>query len=178
MSPRGRCAVAIVAALLPLLSVGAHAENVPPPGLDVRALDIYRVTLADVYGAEQRLSDYEGRLVLLSISARHTVGVGDPWGARATEFLGDRTGDVVRFRVVDLSDVPRIARGFARYRLRRAWNKGHTILIDWDGAFSAAFGLDLRTFHIVVCDPDGTVRGAEHGTYTAAKFARAAVLLE
>lgn len=77
------------------------------------------------------------------------------WTKPLVEFIDNfgTEGETIVVSVADLRAVPRIARGLVRRMFAPAEDDpvGLTLL-DWDGAFSEAYGLESAGYHLLVFD--------------------------
>jgi len=107
--------------------------------------------------------------VILNLSSRDAADDAEAFGKAITETLGRSHAPVVR--IVYLKDVPRPFRSVARRMIRKREEGGRSLLLDWKGAFHAAFQLDPKVAHFLVVDSAGEVRGPVSGAPTPERLA-------
>ncbi len=133
--------------------------------------------LEDTDGRRHRLSEFQGRPVVLVVAGRETGEAAGRFGAALAPRLA--SNDAVVVTVADAGGVPRLARGLTRGLVRAgleraqreaarefpdlpadAWSR-FTLLLDWDGKALAALGLhgQMDRFHVMVLDRQGRELG-------------------
>lgn len=132
--------------------------------------------LEDQEGRTHRYPGSSERPTVLVLSGREAVPTNKEWD----RWLLARYGAALQiYRILDLSDVPRLFRGYAIERVKEgAEPPGTPILLDWEGELLRRFSLRGDSTNILVVRPQGSVSAVVSGAPDAERTRRVAGELE
>lgn len=147
----------------------ARGQTSPPAPAELR-LPGFR--LPDQFGTNHVVAAPLRRLTLFTIADRKGAAEVAGWVNPVQVLYGPRV-DIVG--IANVSAAPRLFYGQVRRDLRRAY--AHPVLLDWDGAVTAALGAAQHSFTVLLARPDGAIIYRHTGAATAAELERLLQLL-
>ncbi len=136
--------------LLPVAAEGGQLINSRAP----------EFSLQDQYDRPATLRQLEGRVVVLIASDRDVMAQSRRWG----KIISDRYGDTVSlFGIADARGIP----FFMKSKIKNDFKKdGISILLDWNGVVSIAYGLAEKVSNIILIDKNDYIKYIYSGEVT------------
>lgn len=142
--------LAAVASIALALQVGEHAPQ---------------FALGDQFGRQWKLSDLEGKVVVVVAATRESGRAMGPW----VDNLKDRYGSKIELLgLMDLRGIPGIGRGIAKSRIRKETQD--PLMLDFKGSMAKAYLVSDRHPTVIVIDRKGAVLAIQGSEWTKDTF--------
>jgi peroxiredoxin len=121
--------------------------------------------LKDQFDREWKLSDLNGKVVVIVAATRDSGRAMGPW----VDSLKTQYGNNIQLLgLLDLSSVPSIGRGIAKSRIKKETKD--PLMLDFNGATAKSYEVSDKYPVVVVIDKRGIVRSEQKTEYNTGAF--------